>query len=744
MPILVNEKKREFHIQGKETSYIFKVLRNGQLGQLYYGKKIRHRESFEHLIQFPKRMVAVPSCNYREDTKFSLELLKQEYPSFGATDCRYSAMKIKQNNGSRITEFLYKKYELIAGKRKLNGLPSTFAIDEAEAITLEVTLVDDLINTELVLTYSLFEEFDVITRDVRIKNNGEENLIIERLMSCSIDFPDMDYKLIHLSGAWVRERHVKERKLEHGIQSIQSSRGGSSHTHNPFIALKRDGCNEHKGEVFGLSLVYSGNFLAQVEVDQFDVSRAMIGINPETFAWNLKSGEEFQAPEVVMVYSSEGLNGLSQKYHSIYRNRLAKGKWQLKERPVLINNWEATYFDFNEEKILEIAKTAQSLGIELFVLDDGWFGERDDDTSSLGDWFEDREKLPNGLKGLGEKINNLGMEFGLWFEPEMINKISELYKLHPDWLLQISGRDQSPGRFQHVLDFSNDEVIEYIYERMYDILENAPISYVKWDMNRSMSEVGSLHLSSDEQMEVYHRYILGLYKLLDRITSSFPDILFESCASGGGRFDPGMLYYMPQTWTSDDTDAVERLKIQYGTSMVYPLSAMGAHVSDVPNHQCARISSLEMRADVANFGNLGYELDLNKLTAYEKRRVKEQINFYKKYRNLFQYGTFYRLISPFEKSGNETAWMVVSQDKKEAIAAYYRVLAKPNPGFKGFRLVGLNEKLEYEIDGKENTYFGDELMNVGIKLDPEFDGTSASELTGSLDFQGTLFVLKGK
>lgn len=740
MAILFNEQSREFHIQGRNTSYIFSVLSNGYLGQLYYGKKIKHRDSFSHLMQYPRRMVAVPSPNEPGNPKFSMELTKQEFPHFGGMDCRQPAIKIKQQNGSRLTEFKYQSHVIRSGKSKLAGLPATYVESDGEATTLDITLYDDVIGATLILTYTVFEAFDVITRSSRLVNSGSQPLLIERFMSCSVDFPDKDFDFMHLSGAWVRERHVKERKLEHGIQSIHSIRGGSSHVHNPFMALKRFDCTEHSGEVYGFSLVYSGNFLAQAEVDQFDVTRAMMGIHPDTFNWNVHPGESFQAPETVMVFSDKGLNGMSQKYHALYTARLAKGMWRQKERPVIINNWEATYFKFNEDKLVTLARQAKELGIELFVLDDGWFGKRNNDTTSLGDWFEDETKLPHGLKGLGEKINDLGMQFGLWVEPEMINRESRLYEKHPEWLLQIPNRISSPGRFQFVLDYTNDAVIDYLYERLHDILTNAPISYVKWDMNRGMSEVGSTHLAADQQMEVYHRYILGLYKLMDRITTAFPEVLFESCASGGGRFDPGMLYYMPQTWTSDDTDAVERLKIQYGTSMVYPINAMGAHVSAVPNHQVMRMTSLKTRAETAFFGTFGYELDVTQMTDAEKEEVKAQIAFYKLHRSTFQFGTFYRLKNPFK--GNETAWMVVSADQKDAVVGYYQVLAKPNPGFKGLRLKGLNPEFEYTIAGRDGVYYGDELENIGIKLDPEFDATSIEGMHDSQDFKSTIFVLQ--
>ena len=460
------------------------------------------------------------------------------------------------------------------------------------------------------------------------------------------------------------------------------------HNHNPFIILKRPTADEFQGEAIGFSLVYSGNFLAQAEVDTFDTTRVLMGIHPSCFDWKLEPGEEFQTPEAVMVYTDRGLNALSQTYHELYRERLARGYWRDRTRPILLNNWEATYFDFTEEKLVEIARKAKETGVELFVLDDGWFGKRCHEKAGLGDWIANPDRLKNGITGLAEKIDALGMKFGLWFEPEMVNKDSDLYRAHPDWIIQTPMRHASHGRYQYVLDFSRKEVVDCIYDMMAKILSEAKVSYIKWDMNRSISECYSAALPADRQGEVYHRYILGVYDLYERLTSRFPEVLFESCSSGGGRFDPGMLYYAPQCWTSDDSDAVERIKIQYGTSYCYPVSSMGAHVSVTPNHQVNRDTPLHTRANVAYFGTFGYELDLNVLSAEEQEEVKRQIMFMKEYRSLFQFGTFYRLQSPFEN--NISAWMVVSKDKKDAVVGWYRVLNGINMPCTRLRLKGLN------------------------------------------------------
>ena len=734
-----NEQEKEFHIQGKDFSYIFTILKNNQLGHLYFGKRIHRCASFSHLYTTEPKATA--SCVFEGDIAFSLDTLKQEYPAYGTSDYREPAFQIEQENGSRITNFEYKNHVIYQGKPKLNGLPATYVENEDEAQTLEITLYDKLIETEIVLLYTVFKNLNVLTRSSRFTNKGSQKLNLTRAMSTSVDFFDSDYEMVQLSGAWARERHVFTRALQPGTQSISSTRGTSSTQQNPFIALKRKETNEHAGEVFGFNFVYSGNFLAQVEVDQYNVSRVLMGINPFDFNWLLEAGESFQTPEAVMVYSDQGLNGMSQTYQTLYRTRLARGRWRDKERPVLINNWEATYFDFNEEKILTIAQTAKDLGVELFVLDDGWFGKRDNDKTSLGDWFTDKRKLPNGISGLATKITELGLKFGLWFEPEMVSKISELYQKHPDWIIHVPDRHRSHGRNQFVLDFSRKEVVDHIYEMMAAVLKEAPISYVKWDMNRYMTEIGSVALPADRQKEVSHRYILGVYDLYDRLTTNFPDVLFESCASGGARFDPGLLYYAPQAWTSDDTDAMERLKIQYGTSFVYPLSSMGAHVSAVPNHQVKRITSLETRASVAYFGMLGYELDVTKMTEDEKQCVKEQIAFYKENRRLIQNGTFYRLKSPFEGDGNVTAWMVVSEDQKEAIAGYYQVLARPNPGFSRLLLKGINEGLEYRLENTAGTYYGSTLMHAGILLTGEFSGIEAEGIEHGGDFTSRIFKL---
>ncbi|MYL32145.1 alpha-galactosidase [Pontibacillus yanchengensis] len=739
MPIHINTDSKEFHLQGKNTSYIMRVMRNGQLGHIHFGKRISHRDSFSHLYKEETR--GATSFVYEEDLQFSLDLQRQEYPSYGTTDYREPAFQIEASNGSRISNFTYQGYRLLKGKPSLDGLPAVYTEKEEEATSLEITLYDDVINMELVLLYTVFNERDIVTRSASFHNKGEEVIYLNRVLSASLDLVDDDYELVQLSGSWIRERHMKTRKLQPGIQAVSSLRGASSSQQNPFIGLKRPHTTEHQGEAMGFSLVYSGNFLAQVEVDHYDVARVSMGIHPFEFRWKLAPGTSFQTPEVVMAYSDQGLNGLSQTYHSLFRNRLASGKWRDRERPVLINNWEATYFDFSEDKLLNIAREAKELGVELFVLDDGWFGKRNDDTTSLGDWYVDLRKLPNGLKHLAQQVRQEGLKFGLWFEPEMVSKKSELYEEHPDWILHVPNRYSSHGRNQYVLDFSRQEVVDFIYQQVSSILAEVPIDYIKWDMNRNMTEVGSQALPPDQQQEVSHRYMLGVYELYERLTSAFPEVLFESCASGGARFDPGMLYYAPQGWTSDNTDAMERLSIQYGTSLVYPLSSMGAHVSATPNHQVGRTTSLRTRGNVAFFGMLGYELDITELDEASRQQMKEQIEFYKTHRSTIQKGTFFRLISPFENHQNETAWMSVSNDQSEAIVGFYRMLAKPNPGFQSLVLKGLDPGEMYKVTGFSTLFYGDELMTLGIPMETPFTGVPDGRPYDFGDFTSQLWVI---
>lgn len=737
MPIIYNEKTREFHLYNQEISYIIKILDNDQPGQLYYGKRLTRREDFSHLFEYAMRDMSPYA--FEGNSTFSLENIKQEYPTFGCGDMRFPAYEIERENGSHVVEFVYKEHKIYNGKPKLEGLPATYVESDDEAQTLELVLEDTSINTRIVLLYTIYEAFPVIARSVRFECDSDEKITLLSAMSACVDLPDKDYEMIDLAGVWARERHVRRHKLDYGIQSIYSMRGCSSYQFNPFLALARENADEFQGQVYGFSLVYSGNFLAQTEVDNYDTARVLMGIHPNGFKWTLGKGESFQTPEMVMVYSEAGLNGMSQTFHKLYRTRLARGTWRDKVRPILINSWEAFYFDFDAPKLLGLADAATDLGMELFVLDDGWFGKRDDSTSSLGDWYPNEEKLKGTLKELAEKINAKGLKFGLWIEPEMTNKDSDLYRAHPDWLLAEQGKRICHSRTQYVLDFSKKEVREYIGDMLENLLAEVPVSYIKWDMNRTFSEVFSNGNDREYQGKVCHKYILGVYELYERLTSRFPHVLFESCASGGARFDPGMLYYAPQGWTSDDTDAIERLKIQYGTSMVYPVSCMGSHVSASPNHQTNRVTPIETRADVAYFGTFGYELDLLKLGEEDKAEIRRQIAFMKEKRDLIQKGTFYRLKSPFE--GNETAWMIVSEDQKKALVGYYRVMQPVNVGFKRLKLKGLKEDTCYKVSGYAYDCYGDELMQVGMILSDSASGVWKKGVNDKGDFQAEVFEI---
>lgn len=713
MGIAFQPDQKLFHLKTQGMSYLFQVVKGGYLAHLYWGRAIRSCNA-DSVLQYHNRPFSANPDP--ADPAFSLDTLAQEFPGYGHTDLREPAYQVQLENGSTVTDLRYTGHRILPGKPKLEGLPATYVERPEEANTLEVELADPVADLQVVLSYTVYEAYNVLTRSARFINKGTRDLRLLRALSMSIDLPDSEFDLLHLYGAWARERQIERRPLIQGSQSVESRRGASSHQHNPFMALLRKDATEDYGEVYGFNLVYSGNFLGRVEVDQYRTTRVQMGINPFDFSWLLKPGEAFQTPEVVMVYSGQGLGELSRTYHRLYRNRLCRGKYRDQERPVLINNWEATYFNFNETVIEDIARTAKELGIELFVLDDGWFSKRDDDSSSLGDWYVNRNKLPQGLANLAGRINDLGLDFGLWFEPEMVSPDSELYRKHPDWCLHVPERGRSQSRNQLVLDLSRKEVCDAIIQMISAILSSAPIHYVKWDMNRHMTEIGSAALPPERQRETAHRYMLGLYRVLETLTTAFPDILFESCSGGGGRFDPGLLYYMPQTWTSDDTDAIERLKIQYGTSIVYPAITMGSHVSAVPNHQIQRTTPLATRALAAMAGNFGYELDLNKLTPAERETIQEQVKTYKKLRRLIQFGDFYRLLNPFE--GNDAAWIFVAGDQSEAFVEYFRVLARPNPPYQRLRLKGLNPAWNYRLmsDPRHPVYGGDELMYLGLNL----------------------------
>lgn len=736
--IFFHENNKQFHLTNGQISYIMELMENGQLANLYYGKAIKDRESFGYLREHFERPLNPDS---HPASILALQYTRQEYPAYGTGDFRYPAYRILQEKGSLISGFVYESHHIFSGKKDILPLPSTYVETEDEAETLEVTFFDAVTETRLLLSYTIFKNLPVITRHATFTQVGESPVVLKNAMSLCLDLPDMDWEMLHFSGAWGRERYLKKRTLEVGTQSIASMRGASSSEHNPSFLLKRKNTDERNGEAIGISFVYSGSFLGQVEVSSYEETRVLLGLNPENFEWKLKSGESFTTPEGILVYSEQGLNGLSQTFHRLFRTHLNRSTWRDKPRPILLNNWEATEMTFDEALILKIAQKAKEAGAELFVLDDGWFGTRDDDTQGLGDWFVNTDKLPDGIKGLSEKVTAMGIDFGLWIEPEMVNKNSMLFREHPDWLMADPERYASPSRHQFVLDYSRKEVVDGIFEMLDKILSESKISYIKWDMNRYITECYSNGTPAEDQGKVYHRYILGVYDLYTRLTTKYPDILFESCSSGGARFDAGLLSFAPQTWTSDNTDAVDRYRIQYGTSYFYPVSSMGAHISAVPNMQTGRISPLFTRGNVAFFGAFGYELDLNRISEEEFEMVKKQIAFYKERREVFQYGTFYRLLSPFDGHG-DAAWMSVSEDKKTAYMGYYHTLVRVNHGGIRVKLDGLCPDTKYHVTSVtpgvayDREHYGDELMNAGLLIDRRY----LQQLCG--DFSSILYEIK--
>ena len=707
----ITVKDKIFNLETENTLYQMKVDRFGVLNHLWYGEKTDC--CMDYLLDYPDAGFSGNIYEAENERTYSLNTLPQEYSTSGVGDFRISAISVTHEDGSNALDLRVREYQIKKGKYEIPGLPAVYA-KEDEAETLEITLKDTATEAEVILKYGVFEKEDVITRSVVVKNSGKTPIVINKVHSMCLDIPYGDWEWMHFYGRHTMERQAERVPVLHGISESSSSRGTSSHHQNPAVLLCEKDCTETNGHCIGAALMYSGGFQAQVEKDQLEQVRLVMGIHPGTFEWTLEAGEAFYTPEVILSCSTTGFAKLSQNFHHIIRNHVCRGTYQLSSRPVLINNWEATYFDFNEEKILNIARQASKLGIDMMVLDDGWFGKRDDDCSGLGDWFVNEKKLNGGLKALVEKINAMGMKFGLWFEPEMVSEDSDLYRNHPDWAIQIPGRKPMRSRYQLVLDMSNPEVVDYLYGVMSAILRENHIEYVKWDMNRSISDWYTATLSRGRQMEMPHRYVLGLYELLEKLTSEFPDVLFEGCSGGGGRFDAGMMYYCPQIWCSDDTDAHERTFIQYGTSFFYPTSTVGSHVSAVPNHQTGRITSIETRGVVAMAGSFGYELDLNQLSEEEKAVVAKQVTHYKEYQSLIYNGDYYRLANPFEDG--MSAWSWISEDKKTILVQGVLFRAKPNVLRKTLRLMGLEAKKNYKIAGTEEVYTGVALMSGGVLL----------------------------
>ncbi len=735
MAIVYLEKEKLFWIDTKHTSYVLGIVDEEQfVSHVYYGKKIR-RQDISYLTRTGEKPY-VPSKNNRERSAF-LDTLPMEYAGNGLGDYRESSISVRTKDGHEGVAVAFEAYDIKKGKPRLKGLPATFCSEEdmqgsggeETCMTLTLHCRDNVLGLSIDLLYSAFEEEDVITRSVIVRNTGENAVFLTKVFSASLDLDNQDFEMVTLHGSWGRERQVECREIGYGKQSVGSFRGESSHQEHPFVALKEKHAGEDAGDVYAMHFIYSGNFLAQAERTQHNMIRLTMGIHPQNFCWKLNPAEEFVAPEAVLTYSSAGMGQITRNLHDMYRNHLIRGEYRDKKRPVLINNWEATYFNFNTEKLLEIAKSASELGIEMLVMDDGWFGHRNDDNSSLGDWQVNEEKITGGLKHLVDEVNNLGMKFGIWFEPEMVSPDSKLYRDHPEWALRIPGREPALSRNQYALDFGRGDVREYVYGCMARILRSANIEYVKWDMNRQLSDLGSAFYSPECQGEISHRYVLGLYEVQERLTREFPHLLLENCSGGGARFDPGMLYYSPQIWCSDDTDAIERLKIQEGTAMIYPLSTIGAHVSDCPNHTVGRNTPFETRGIVALSGTFGYELDVTKLSEEERMMIPGQIKKYHRYHDLIRRGDYYRIAS-YSSNHEYDCYIVVSKDKREALMTFVQVLGMPNCRSRRICLKGLNPEYNYQIEGRDETYGGDALMSCGILIENQPG-----------DFKGQIFYL---
>lgn len=716
--ITYNEKQRTFKLDTPNTSYVIGIVdEEGFVGHAYYGRRLEDADVL-YLMRTDEPPF-VPSRNNRERCSF-YDCFPFEYPTGGVGDYRESCISIKTKGGHTGAMLSYVSHEIFDGKPKLEGLPATFG-DEGECTTLRLVCEDAIVGMKVELLYTAFNDTDVITRSVRVTNTGKEHFYLTKVYSACLDMDNQDFDMVTLHGSWARERCIQRKTLGFGIQNVSSFRGESSHQDHPFLALVSKNANQESGEIYAMNFVYSGNFRAQAEVSQFDYVRMSMGIHPENFCWKLESGESFQSPEVVMVYTDKGFDAMTSSFHRLYRKHLIRGEYKDRKRPILINNWEATYFNFDTDKLLSIAREASKLGIEMLVMDDGWFGKRSSDDCSLGDWKVNEDKIKGGLKHLVDEVNKLGMKFGIWFEPEMISPDSDLYRAHPDWAIAIPNRTATQSRQQYVLDLSRREVADYVYEAVASVLRSANIEYVKWDMNRQLSDIGSFGLPADRQGELYHRYVLAVYGLQERLTSEFPHLLLENCSGGGARFDAGMLYYSPQIWCSDDTDAIERLKIQEGTALIYPLSTMGAHISDCPNHAIGRNTPFETRGIVALAGTFGYELDVTKIPQEDREMIPQQVAMYHKFNDLVREGDYYRIAS-YSQNKSFDCWQIVSGDKAKSLVTFVQVLNRPNFKSRRILLKGLDPDKRYTVsfennkDIKEKVYSGDALMKAGILM----------------------------
>ncbi len=696
---MITKNGKTIHLTGRGMSYIMVENDDGDLLHFHFGRRLPDCDYADMADEWTEGLGPISNMA-------SLDVYPQEYPAYGYTDLRRPAYGVTRESGGFVSRLRVREYKIREGTAAVDGMPCLFGGGK-KAQTLEAVLCDDDIGLNVSLFYTVFDEYDIVARCAVITNRSEEDMTLNSAFSSSLDLPIGNYEMLHLSGTWGRERDIVRTPLKSGIKAEASNaRGGSGHQINPFAAIAEAGAEEESGEVYGFSLIYSGNHCTAAEVDQFGFLRVMQGINPFGFQKKLSPGEAFCTPQSVLCYSDEGFGKMSREYHDVYRNNLMRGKWANEPRPVLINNWEGTYYDFTEDKLLKIAKSARGLGIDLFVLDDGWFGKRNSDNRSLGDWTVNYEKLPSGIDGLAEKINGLGMKFGLWIEPEMVNPDSELFRSHPDWIVRTADREPAQIRNQYILDLSRGEVCEYVINAVSAVLKGANIEYIKWDMNRQMTDMPYLGYN--------HEYTLGFYRVVSAVTEKFPNVLFEGCSAGGGRFDPGVLAYMPQIWASDNSDAVSRLKIQYGTSMCYPVSAISTHVTASPNHQCGRNTSLKTRGDTAYAGTFGYELDVTNLTDEERAEVKEQIAAYRRLQPLVREGDLYRLQSPFE--GNYCSWEIVSRDRKSAFLFACKILALAQSKDARLRMRGLDENKTYVERTSKKRFSGALLMNRGIKI----------------------------
>ena len=714
MGITYHENSHIFHLFTEHTSYQILLFQNTYPLHLYWGQRVFEDVPASQLEAAYRRNTVLTQTPV-SDPMFSREYLPFEYPCYGTSDFRSPAYETVDPEGHRVTDPRYTGHRILSGKPAIASLPASYCESEEEAQTLVITLHDEQHGLQIDLYYTVFPAYDVITRHAEFTNLSDRSIHLTRALSVSLDIKHGPTQMLQLCGTALRETHVERRALGTGMNGFESRRGFSSHQHNPFVALLNEDTTETSGEVFAMSLVYSGNFTMQAERDMYGSVRLQAGINPCEFDWLLAPSEQFRTPEALMVYSGCGLEQMSVTFHHFMRERIARGRFRFEPRPILLNTWEACYFTFTHESIMTLAKTAAKTGVELLVLDDGWFGHRDNDHSSLGDWYPDRKKLQNGIAGLCKDINALGLQMGLWFEPEMVSPDSDLYRSHPDWCIHVPGYTRTQWRYQLVLDLSRKDVCDYLVESVSAILSSCNIQYVKWDCNRRITEAASELLPAERSGEFFHRYMLGLYDVLERITSRFPNILFENCASGGGRFDPAMMCYFSQNWASDNTDAVSRLKIQHGASMVYPPLWITSHISASPNHQMSRATPMDFREHVCQPFNLGYELNLLQMSDEELACIHRQIETYQQLRALVQFGDFYRLRSPFE--GDETAWMVSAENGRHILAWYYKPYAQAEEAYLGIKLRHLEETARYRLLGTDQVYSGSILMHVGLTID---------------------------